>query len=306
MSQKYFIPKPSNFSFDETLWFLDRDLDDVSHTVIGRTVHKAFRHKGKSCLIEIGDNGTDLVITVLKGKMEDQDFLFQYINEWFDLDRDIRPFYKLLRSDKDLAILEKKYKGLRIVGIPDFFELLCWCVIGQQINLDFAYTIKRRLVERFGEKLRFGQREYHVFPEPKDIMNLEVEELKAFQMTGKKAEYLIGIAGLFYSGQLSKEKISTLPSEEEMLSELMKVRGIGEWTANYTIMKGFRAMNGVPYGDSGVNNALFNLKGIPKKNNRAEVEAVFQKFEGWKTYLVFYLWRSLRNQVGLAPRMPKD
>jgi DNA-3-methyladenine glycosylase II len=289
------IKKPEHFSFKECLWFLDRGLDDCMHTVLSDSVLKLIKLEGEPILIEVSEEGDNLMITILKGKVKHENTVINYVGEWFDLERDLDSFYKLLKKDKDFGLLLKKYAGLRLIGIPDLHEALCWCVIGQQINLKFAYTIKRRLVEKYGEKIIHAGRTHFLFPSPEVIQKLTIQELRSLQLTEKKAEYMIGISRMLASGTLSKQKLQDLGDEKLMLTELMKIRGIGEWTANYTIMKSLRAMNGIPYGDSGVNNGLFNLKNIPKKNNRKMVDETFDRFEGWKTYLVYYLWRSLRN-----------
>jgi DNA-3-methyladenine glycosylase II len=289
------IRKPKHFSFRECLWFLDRGLDDCMHTVLKDRVLKLIESDNKPVLIEVSEAGDNLVVAILKGKVKHENAIVKYLEEWFDLERDLNPFYELLQKDKEFSLLLKNYRGLRLIGIPDLHETLCWCVIGQQINLNFAYKIKRRLVETYGKKVLHAGRTHFLFPTPEVIEKLTVQDLKSLQLTGKKAEYMIGISKMFASGTLSKQKLQDLGDEKLMLIELMKIRGIGEWTANYAIMKNLRAMNGIPYGDSGVNNGLFNLKNIPKKNNRKRVDEIFDQFEGWKTYLVYYLWRSLRN-----------
>jgi DNA-3-methyladenine glycosylase II len=295
------IPFPPLFSFEECRWFLDRNLDDIMHEVIGDKVMKVILHDGKTILIEIEAQEKNLQINVLKGSLDNADVIIDYLREWFDMDRDIHPFYNLLERDKDLKVLKKNYRGLRLVGIPDLFELLCWCVMGQQINLAFAYKVKRAFVEKYGTKINYQDKTYYLFPEPHVIASLEIEDLKKLQLTARKAEYIKGISGLFVSGQLSKEILKSLGSEQKMKEHLMSIRGIGEWTANYAVMKGMGGMNCLPIGDSGINISLFNFKGIPKKENRKEVEKVFARFEGWKSYLVYYLWRSLRNPALQSP-----
>jgi DNA-3-methyladenine glycosylase II len=294
---KFLIKKPALFSFRECLWFLDRNLDDCMHTVTENSVLKLLAIDGKPTLVEISEEAGNIAVEVLAGNGKNKNEITGFITEWFDLDTEIRPFYGLLHQDKDLAPLASLYRGLRIIGIPDFFEVLCWCVIGQQINLQFAYKVKRRLVEKYGKKLRHEGQTHYLFPTPDIVSKISVEAFRDLQLTTRKAEYLRGIAQLFLEGKLSKKMISDLKDEKLMIDRLKEIRGIGEWTANYAIMKGLRARNGVPYGDSGLNQALYHFKGIPKKNNRPEVDALFDCFEGWKTYLVFYLWRSLRNQA---------
>ncbi len=262
------------------------------HRVERDAVRRLFPGNKSPQLIEIRENATHLLIDCIKGNFSEPHHIRRFVVEWLDLDRDINPFYRLLQQDPDLSDLAHQFRGFRMVGIPDLFEALVWCILGQQINLSFAYTLKRRLVERFGTCISFAQHNYFLFPEPSVLHHVSVEDLRTMQLTEKKAQYIKTISDLFYHQQLSKEKLKGLGSEEKMLEELIAIRGIGEWTANYVLMKSLRAMNRVPYGDSGINGALFRLKQIPKKNNRSEVDKVFDQFEGWKTYLTFYLWRS--------------
>jgi DNA-3-methyladenine glycosylase II len=292
------IPKPQLFNFSETLWFLDRNLDDCMHAVENGKARRLFKTPTGNVLVDVSEVSTDLIAEGVNAPISEPDEIRRFIIEWFDLERDIRPFYKLLKSDPDLAPLAKRYRGFRIVGLPDLYECLVWCVMGQQINLGFAYRLKRRFVELYGEHLDHEGKRYYIFPDPRVVKDLSVEELRKIQLPTRKAEYITGISRLFANGEISKEMLLSLKSEEGMIAELMKIRGIGEWTANYTLMKTLGGMNGIPYGDSGVNNALLKFKGIPKKNNRVQVDKVFGQFRGWKTYLVFYLWRSLREKEG--------
>ncbi|WP_025696071.1 DNA-3-methyladenine glycosylase family protein, partial [Paenibacillus forsythiae] len=95
--------------------------------------------------------------------------LARYVRDWFDLDRDLRPFYKLAAGDPLLGPLTERFRGLRIVGIPDLFEALCWAILGQQVNLAFAYKLKARLAEGYGESILRSGRRYHLFPAPERL-----------------------------------------------------------------------------------------------------------------------------------------
>jgi len=96
----------------------------------------------------------------------------------FDLGTDLTEFYKLAEDDSIIKLLVHKYKGLRIVKMDDMFETICWAIIGQQINLKFAYTLKKRLVESYGEKMIYDNEQYFLFPTPQVISKLQVEDLK--------------------------------------------------------------------------------------------------------------------------------
>jgi len=285
---------PAGFSFDECLWFLDRGLDDVMHHVKDEKIIKALDIKGQPSILEISRQNSDLKINSSSSTLSEKEIL-DYIERWFDLSRNIEPFYQLLQGDSELKELAKKYKGLHLIGIPDLFETLCWCIVGQQINLTFAYRIKRKMVEQFGKRISQKPWPIYLFPEPKIIAELPVEVLMALQMTRKKAEYIIGIASAFENGTIQEERLRNNP-EEQAKEWLLQLRGVGPWTANYTVMKALGGMNCWPAGDSGLNRALYRLKNIQPKKNSKEAEALFQKFSGWQSYLCYYLWRTQREK----------
>lgn len=222
--------------------------------------------------------------------------LIQYITDWFDLDRDITPFYHLLRRNKTLSYMAHDYSGFRLIGIHDLYEALCWSIIGQQINLTFAYTLKRRLVEHYGQSLMVNDQRLYVFPRPEVMQGVTVAELRAMQFSERKAEYLILISQLFANGSISKQHLLQCGSYEEQVALLTAIRGIGIWTANYALMKNLKQLQAIPYGDVGLLNALLNHQLIKDKKDTAGIDKLFRAFKGWESYLVFYLWRSLASK----------
>lgn len=291
----YKIPIPENFSFQECLWFLDRNYDDCLHEVRQHSVRKLLSVDNISTLIEISEKDNFLIINILCGNNSEKEII-EFVKEWFDIDRDLTDFYQLLNQDTDLAYMSVDYKGLRLLGIPNLFEALCWSIIGQQINLTFAYKLKRKLTENYGIKLIFENNDYHLFPNPGIIANLQVSDLTPMQFSTRKAEYLIEIAKQFISGNITKPKLEQITTPEA-IKALINIRGIGEWTANYALMKSLKRLECVTYGDVGLYNALFALKDFPKRPSREQLDTFFEKFKNWEAYTVFYLWRSLAVKV---------
>lgn len=289
------IPLPKHFSFTECIWFLDRNLNDCLHTILGNSIVKLIYLNQQPLLIQIKESDGYLAVTVLKGFFNDQvaDLLQAYIQEWFDLPEDLTPFYALLQQDARLAYMVKAFNGLRLMGIPDLFEALCWCIIGQQINLTFAHVLKRRLVERYGNQIVHEDRVYYSFPSAEVLAKVTPNDLRAMQFSGQKATYLIHLAQTFITGQVSKAKLQRLPTLADRQQALMNLKGVGIWTANYVLMKSLREPTCIPFGDAGLLNALRQHGIIQDKKDQVGLSLFFKSFNGFESYLVFYLWRSL-------------
>ncbi len=289
------LPKPNIFSYSECLNFLDRGYDDCLYTIDNNRVLKPLEIEENRILIQVSNSEDTLEVEQLSGKASERTMekAANYVTEWFDLNRDLEPFYQHLDQHQQIAFMREKYHGLRLMGIPDLFEALCWCVIGQQINLTFAHRLKRQLVETYGTSITHNSTRHYFFPDPEILANLQVEDLKKLQFSRQKSEYIIGIAKDFVDGSITKQNVCNLDNCRQMLERLKKIRGVGDWTANYVLMKSLKQMNCITYGDTGLHSAVSSFLGLERKPTREEVHSLFQPFTGWESYLVIYLWRTL-------------
>jgi DNA-3-methyladenine glycosylase II len=291
---KMFLPVPKEFSYEMNYQFLQRSPRELLHQVENGTVRKLLKVGDEKVLFSIREGENKLLVNFENGKPSPaaKEAIRNYIIEWFDLETNLAPFYKFASGDKLLAPLAKKFYGYRIIGQPDLYESIVWAVLGQQINLQFAYTLKQRFVEKFGERLFFEEQSWYLFPESKLVAGLTDDVLLQLQFSRQKSRYTIGISEAFASGELSKEKLTGLPILEAK-EILMKVKGIGNWTANYALMKTFRYPDAFPLEDAGVHNAIKNLKKMDRKPTLDEVRKLFKKYKGWEAYATLYLWKSL-------------
>jgi DNA-3-methyladenine glycosylase II len=208
--------------------------------------------------------------------------------------RDLKPFYLKLESHKQTKNFSEKYHGLRLMGIVDLFEALCWCVIGQQINLTFAHKIKTRLVLRYGDSIQLNGESYYCFPTPEKLKAIDRQELVDMQFSKQKINYVINIAQAFCEGQLNKSELLKLDKAAQM-KQLTVIKGIGPWTANYVSMKCLRDMTCIAYGDTGLSSSLHTHFATDKKPSYEVIDEIFKDYKGWESYLNFYLWRSLSD-----------
>jgi len=288
------IPPPHEFSYELALTFLKRSPRELLHKVTDDRIEKAIRINGAVIIFSIRYDKDELLVEFLNTKVTvaQATEVVKYIREWLDLDTDLKPFYAMCQKDKLLKGLVKNFYGYRIVGQPDLFESIVWAVLGQQINVQFAYTLKQKFVERYGEALTLKEETYYLFPAAAVVAQLTEAQLLALQFSRQKAVYIINIAKAFAEGVVSKEKLVGL-SLKQAKDLLMEIKGIGNWTANYALMKTFRHTDAFPLEDAGIHNAIKNLKKLTKKPSIEEVKRVYKKYKGWEAYATLYLWKSL-------------
>lgn len=288
------LPLPAEFSYELSLAFLLRSPKELLHTVQSEKITKLLYTEHGPLLFRVGKQKQQLVIEFLNKDplQSDVDHIKQFAIEWFDLETDLKPFYQLAAKDPLLKGLVTKFYGYRIIGQPDLFESLVWAVLGQQINVSFAYSLKQRFVERFGESLLFEDNTYYSFPTPEVVARLGDVNLLPLQFSRQKSKYVVLIAQAFVEGIVSKEKLRGL-SLQQAKEELIKIKGVGNWTANYALMKTFRYPDAFPLEDVAIHNAIKILKGMKTKPTLEQVKRLFKKYKGWEAYATLYLWKSL-------------
>ena len=286
----------ANFSFAECLVFLGRSEKECLHYVQNGVIQKMIVTEGSPVLVEIRDNpaGKSLTATVVyPGQASvDEVYIRSYITHWLHLDGNMKSFYGFAAKDAVLAPLVKRYRGLRLIGIPDLFEALTWSITGQQITLAFAYTLRQRFIQAFGYHTVVGGKDHFVYPHPAVVAALEPASLISMQFSRSKADYIIRLAQSMADGCLSVEKLQAMDYVQAR-EHLVSFRGIGNWSANYVLMKYNRYLQALPLEDAGLHNALKQQLQLVAKPSVTEVKEYTRHWEQHAAYATFYLWRSL-------------
>lgn len=166
---------------------------------------------------------------------------------------DRRPLEVLAASDATVASLVERFPGHRPPFVTDPLESLITSVTAQQVNLSWALTTRRRLVERFGTHHRWGDVSVWDFPRAEALAVADPGEIRAMQFTTRKSEYIVGIAQAVVAGAL--EGISDM-SNEAATRHLVAIRGVGRWTAEWLLARCLARPDVIPAGDLGVRKAV--------------------------------------------------
>ena len=183
------IETPKLFSFEQCLHYLGRSELENLHRIKDGAVFKLLEICSGLVLIELQPADiNNLQLSCLNTRLDSiaQLEIRKYINQWFDLDTPLEEFYRVAEADPILKDLIKKYHGLRLIKALDLFEALSWAIIGQQINLRFAYQIKSKLVERCGKVIDYEGDKFYLFPKPEVVLELGEGELKKLQFSRQK------------------------------------------------------------------------------------------------------------------------
>jgi DNA-3-methyladenine glycosylase II len=291
-----FLRLPKDFDFAKCLKFLARSPEEPCHLVKNNTLYKVLKFENDPILLKIqlrNKNSLSIEFLTKRPIKSIRAKVTKYVWNWFDLETNLEPFYRMAKSDAVLKHIANTYYGLRVVSIPDLFEAICWAVMGQHINLNFAYLLKKRFVQSFGERFRIDDRIFHLFPTPEVISNQTVSKFRQLQFTGKKSEYIIELAKKMKEGTLSKNRLLKKDSFKLVKKELMRLHGVGKWTAEYVCLRCLKDPAAFPVDDVGLQNAIKRQLRLSAKPSVNEIYIFSKRWKNWEAYATFYLWNSL-------------
>ena len=186
-----------------------------------------------------------------------------------------------------MAELIKRHGPFEVELRTDYYFALVSSIIGQQLSVKVASVIKQRFVDLFDGRL----------PSPQEILETDVERLRGIGFSRAKAAYIQSLAQHIADGELELDKLPDL-SNEEIIKELVVVKGIGEWTAHMFLIFALGRLDVLPVGDLGVRMAVKNLYGFEDLPTPVQVEEIASKnkWSHYESVAAWYLWRSLDNE----------
>ena len=159
---------------------------------------------------------------------------------------------------------------------PDVFDSLVTSIIGQQISTKAAVTVTNRLKEMVGEI------------SAETLYNTRVEDIQECGMTMRKDGYIKGIAEAAIDDKVDFDGLHRL-SDEEIVKELVKLKGVGEWTAEMMLIHTFQRPDVLSYKDLGIRRGIERLYGL-EEVRKEEFEECRERYSPFGTVTSVYLW----------------
>ncbi|KQZ43412.1 DNA-3-methyladenine glycosylase 2 [Duganella sp. Root1480D1] len=299
MKHTFSLPLPAAYRVQDVLAFHSRDAESVAELVSPEAIRKGMlldgvpvvltvtlpkgRASSIACEADIDLPRARKVPLALAAQIEGA------ARNILGLHIDPAPFVAFAREDDLLGPLVARQPGLRIVQSATVFEALTWAIIGQQINLSFAIALRRTFILQAGRQHKDG---LWCYPEAADVAQLTVEDLTTRKFSRAKAETLIRFAQLVAAGELDIEEREDNPIPA-ICQKLLAVKGIGPWTVNYALLRGYGYADCSLHGDVAIRAALQRLLGEDSKPDMARTEALLQRYSPHRTMAAAHLWASL-------------
>lgn len=284
---------PAGFRAADILGFHHRDPQAVAERVTADRLEKALVWHGQvACLsvhfqarqaeVEIALDGTSTAAST--------EMLACHVRRMLGLTQPVEAFEARYRQHSQIGWLLARQSGLRVPLAATPFEALTWAITGQQISVGAAVSMRRKLIKAAGLVHSSG---LACYPDAARLAALSEDDLRAAGFSQSKAQTLLAVSEQVLAGQLPLDEwLETLPVDD-IRARLLAIRGIGPWTVNYALLRGFGWLDGSLHGDAAVRRALQGLLARADKVGEAEAQAWLDEFSPWRALVGAHLWASL-------------
>ncbi|MEI7784573.1 MAG: DNA-3-methyladenine glycosylase 2 family protein [Betaproteobacteria bacterium] len=186
----------------------------------------------------------------------------------------------LVKKDRVMKRLIPQFGQACLQSRGDAFITLARSIVGQQISVKAAQSVWDR----------FAQLPRQV--SPRNVLKLKVDDMRSAGLSARKVEYLVDLALHFDSGAVHVQGWEAM-SDDEIIAELVAIRGIGRWTAEMFLIFHLMRPNVLPLDDVGLINGISQNYFSGESVSRSEVREVALAWAPYCTVATWYIWRSL-------------
>lgn len=192
-----------------------------------------------------------------------------------------------LRRDPVMRVLIKKLPAVshNWYAAPrrDHFRALVVAIVNQQLSGKAAATIFARFVALFGGKK---------FPTPEDVLKMPAPKMRKTGLSKMKISFLKDLSRHIIAGTVDFKKMKKM-SDADVIEHLVRVKGIGRWTAEMFLMFSLRREDIFSYGDFGLRNAMRTQYGLKKHPTERQAAKISAAWAPYRTLASLYLWASV-------------
>lgn len=303
LTQRLFLdlePAPP-FRLDLTVWALRRRPDNLFDRWDGETYRRVLIADDTPFEIAVTQPEKNLHVTVTGTELTPnvQATVSAALERLLGIKIDLQNFYHLSEKDSWLKPLADQFLGMKPPRLLTPFEALINAIACQQLTLTMGIRLLDRLTEAYGMALKTEDGVVHAFPRPQDLVTADIEDLRQMSFSYQKARYLTNISRLIMDGKLDLDEIAKL-NDEEAVARLCELKGVGRWTAEYVLLRGFGRTHIFPADDVGARNNLQKWLGLSEKLNYDGVHTVLKPWKDYGGLIYFHLLMKSLAEKGLV------
>ncbi|WP_323773160.1 base excision DNA repair protein [Alcanivorax sp.] len=283
---------PAHFSVPAFLDFHGRDQHAISERVEGNVLHKAVIIDGRPCLLTLDFSQPGQVRTRANPLL--RALLTRQTRAMLGLDQPVEAFEEAMAEPTALGHLVHKQRGLRVPESATPFEALSWAIIGQQISVSAATAIRRRFIQLAGQEVING---LHCYPDAVAVSQLDSNALRRVGFSASKAQTLLTVSQRCCDHSLLPDALHSNADAQRVEHALLGIRGLGPWSVNYTLLRGYGYLDGSLHGDVAVQKALQQLLAWNERPAAKATRDWLAEFTPWRALVAAHLWRSLQVQA---------
>lgn len=307
METRFLLHPVPPFRLDLTAWALQRRPGNIIDRWDGRTYHRVLTVGTSTFEIavsEASEAGRALraIIKGVSNRPETSQTIREQLESSLGIRTDLRGFYRMGEKDPMLKPLTRRFRGLKPPRFFSIYEGLINGIACQQLSLALGIQLLGRLTRRFGPSLGNGDSASYGFPRPQDLAVGKPEDVKSLGFNFQKARAMVDISRAIVEGRLDLDALAK-ESDEEALRRLMELRGVGQWTAEYTLLRGMGRCHLFPVDDQGARNGLACWLHLRKPLNATRTRQIIGKWQPYGGLIYFHMLMNSLSDAGYLRSM---
>ncbi len=256
--------------------------------------YRALSHAGKTAALRVTQREDGPL--ELQTSARDTHAIVPTVQKMLGTEFDITDWERRASRIPWLARIASEVRGVHPPRYASLFEACAHAIVFQQISIHAAAAIMRRVVEAIGERVQIDGIDLIAFPTPHAVLRAKESTLRGAGLSTNKLMHLRSVADAIESGEVTEGEIEALPTPAAS-ERLVRIRGIGPWSAAVVLLRGFGRLDTFPMRDSGVARTIKLLSGDPE----IDVDAVLDRLGPMRGMLYYHLLLGrIRNLVPLT------
>ena len=290
-----FVLKPVlPFRLDLTVWALRRRARNIIDRWDGTAYRRVLSLGDKPVEVEIrqaaGNERPQLEVTI-RGRRTSarmRDAVRDTVTRMLGLRADLSGFYVLAKQDRRLAPLVEEFCGLKPPRFPSVFEAMVNAFACQQLSLTVGIELLDRLARQCGPVMADAGTPGYGFPRPADLVRVKPPTFRKLGFSYGKAKSILTLSRSLVAGEQDLPSLERM-AENEAVAQLMQLRGVGRWTAEYVLLRGLGRTNMFPGDDVGARNHLAEWLGHPQPLDYDGVKRAVARWQPYAGLVYFHL-----------------